>query len=482
MKNNNIIFSNFYIIYTLLIIAKKMLNIINIQFGRNKNTDIRLKKVSNQGNIVPSRPQTAKHPYKIISIKEFPKKNFEIEKYSKNKFIQRGTNLDILNNMNKMKKNISFIEENKSNRNNIKYKHIFDHSSFINNKDLLLNYKYNNVYDRKVKVFSKSQKKKDNLLKNRINGFDFKKNKLFVNKRANTSYKKKVSSFSMNKYIENYIEKDKINELKHNNKSLNTFENSFLYKDEDYNIQVMKFLSEIVNKETLKRSNTSDNNNYNIRKNFHTTNNIKNNNGNTTRNLMIKRYSNNYPNNMTLSFSKNKNVELKPYVVNIKEKFGLSDSANSNSNYNFRKNYEYYNHYPKKQSARVSPSKGPIGNTIPKYRPLSAKINYSIKDRNIMNISVDKDKDKKVDKNNNRKYRIKIRTKSKKKKKYKIKGKTYRIFRSHENKSIHKKYNRVFECEKNSDIFDYLILPKDSEKKANEKENNKLIEFAHVNH
>lgn len=463
-----------------------MLNIINIQFGRNKNTDYRKKKVNNQGNIIPSRPQTAKHPYKIISIKEFPRKNFETAKISKNKFLQRGTNLDTLNNMNKMKKNISFIEDKRSDRNNIQYKHIFDHSSFINNKDLFLNYKNNNLYDRKIKVFSKSQKKKDNLLKNKINEFDFKKNKKCVNKRANTSYKKKVSSFSMNKYIENYIEKDKINELKHNNKSLNTFESSYLNNDDDYNIQVLKFLSEIVNKENLKRNNTTDNNNYNYNhnhnnsKNFHTTNNIVNKNGNNTRNLMIKRFSNNYPNNMTLNFSKNNNIELKPYVVNIKEKFGLTDSTNSNSNYNFRKNYDYQIHHQKKQSARISPSKGPIENNIPKYRPLSAKINYSIKDRNIMNISVDKDK--KVDKNSSRKFKIKIKTKSKKKKKYKIKGKNYRIFRSHENNSIHKKYNRVFECEKNSDIFDYLILPKDSENKTNGKDNNKLIEFAHVNH
>ena len=461
-----------------------MLNIINIQFRRNKNTDYKIKKVSNQGNIIPSRPQTAKHPYKIISIKEFPKKNFEIAQSSKNKFLQRGNNLDTLNNMTKMKKNISFIEENRANRNNMQYKHIFDHSSFINNKDLFLNYKNINLYDRKIKVFSKSQKRKDNLLKNKINEFDFNKNKKLVNKRANTSYKKKVSSFSMNKYIENYIEKDKINELKHNNKSLNTFENTYLNKDDDYNIQLIQFLSDVINKESLKRNYTSDYNNYNYNhsKKFHTTNNIINKNSNTARNLMIKRFSKNYPNNLTLSFSKNKNIELKPYVVNIKEKFGLIDSANSNSNYNFRKNYEYHIRSQKKQSARISPSKRPTENYIPDYRPLSAKINNSIKHRNIMNISVDKDK--KIDKNSSRKFnfKIKIKTKSKKKKKYKIKGKKNRIFRSHENNSIHKKFNRVFECQKNSDIFDYLILPKDSENKANIKDNNNFLEFAHVNH
>jgi hypothetical protein len=185
---------------------------------------------------------------------------------------------------------------------------------------------------------------------------------------------------------------------------------------------------------------------------------------------------------MTLNLSKNKNIELKPYIINIKEKFGLIDSANTNSNYNFRKNYEYHIHSQKKQSARISPSKRPTENYIPDYRPLSAKINNSIKHRNIMNISVDKDK--KIDKNSSRKFnfKIKIKTKSKKKKKYKIKGKKNRIFRSHENNSIHKKFNRVFECQKNSDIFDYLILPKDSENKANVKDNNNFLEFAHVNH
>ena len=458
-----------------------MLNIINIQFGRNKNNDYIIKNENNIGNIIPSRPQTAKHPYKIISIKEFPRKNFEIEKSSKNKFLQRGSMLDTLNNMNKMKKNISSIEESRSNRNNINYKQIFDHSSFINNRDLFLNYKYNNLYEKKIKVFSKSPKRKDNLLKNKINEFDFKKNKKFVNKRANTSYKKKVSSFSMNKYIENYIEKDKINELKHNNKSLNTFESTYLNNDDDYNNQVMKFLSEVINKEKLKRNNTSDNNTYyNHSKKFHTTNNIINKNSKNARNLMIKRVSNNYPNHMTLIFPKNKNIELKPYVINIKEKFGFTDSANSNSNYNFRKNYEYHIHFQKKQSARISPSKRQNGNNIPKYRPLSAKINDSIKERNIMNISVDKNK--KVDKNHSRKFKIRIKTKSKKKKKYKIKVKKNRLFRSCQNNNIHKKYNRVFECEKNSDIFDYLILPKDSENKINGKDNNNFLEFAHLNH
>ena len=459
-----------------------MLNIINIQFEGNKNTDYRIKKENNQGNIVSSRPKTVKHPYKIISVKEFPRKNFEISKNSKNKFLQKGTNLDTLNNINKKKKNISFIEENSSNRNNIQYKHIFDHSSFINNKDLFLNYKYINLYDRKIKVFLKSQKRKDNLLKNKVNEIDFKNNKKFVNKRSITSYKKKVSSFSMNKYIENYIEKDKINELKHNNKSLNTFESIYLNKDDDYNNQVIKFLSDRINKDNLKRNYTSYNNNYNYnhKKKFHTTNNIINKNGKNTRSLMIKRFYKNYPNNMTLNLSKNKNIELKPYVVSLKEKFGLFDGANSISNYNFRKNYEYHIHSQKKQSARISSSKGPTENNIPKYRPLSAKIDYSIKDRNIINISVDKDK--KVDKNSSRKFKIRIKTKSKKKKKYKIKIKKNWIFRSHENNSICKKYNRVFESEKNSDIFDYLIYPKDSENKINEKDNNNFIEFAQDNH
>jgi hypothetical protein len=254
-----------------------------------------------------------------------------------------------------------------------------------------------------------------------------------------------------------------------------------LNNDDDYNNQVMKFLSEVINKEKLKRNNTSDNNTYyNHSKKFHTTNNIINKNGKNTRSLMIKRFYKNYPNNMTLNLSKNKNIELKPYVVSLKEKFGLFDGANSISNYNFRKNYEYHIHSQKKQSARISSSKGPTENNIPKYRPLSAKIDYSIKDRNIINISVDKDK--KVDKNSSRKFKIRIKTKSKKKKKYKIKGKKNRIFRSHENNSIHKKFNRVFECQKNSDIFDYLILPKDSENKANVTDNNNFLEFAHVNH
>ena len=100
--------------------------------------------------------------------------------------------------------------------------------------------------------------------------------------------------------------------------------------------------------------------------------------------------------------------------------------------------------------------------------------------RNILNISIDKDK--KVDKNLSRKFKFRIKTKSKKKKKYKIKVKKERIFRSHVHNSIHTKYNRVFECEKNSDIFDYLILPKDSENKVKGKDNNNFLEFAHVNH
>jgi hypothetical protein len=327
-------------------------------------------------------------------------------------------------------------------------------------------------------------------MKYNIKEFNFKNNKGLFMKRTNSDYKKKVSSFSMNKYIENYVLKTKSKDKAYNS-SININENTYSlinYNDDD-NIQVINFLSEIINTEILKNKNhkklTNNNNNY------YTTNNIYNSNINNkefTRNLIIKRHNSNYQKKESLNNSKNANNEIKPIIINIKRKFGLITEKTENQKYknSFRNNIENNIKFRKNQSTRLTTIKKSKENNLSKYRPLSATNKNILKEKNLK-----VEKDNKIDDNKNEKYIIKAKCKKKFKfnKNIRIKNKKKKMFNSHDNSELQKylidlnnKFNspnnHKFENKKNSDIYEYIILPKENEENLDEKEvkNNKEID------
>ena len=160
---------------------------MNIQFGNNKNNTNKVKKIYNQGNIITARPQTAKYPYKILSIKEFPKPKCE------DILKERKAKLKI-----NMKKSFSFIEDSKTGynkKNQIKKKNLFNHSSLGNNKVLFTN---NHGHEKIRKIFSASQRKTNLFsINNNDNEFyidEIKKNNELLKKRGievNNDNKKK---------------------------------------------------------------------------------------------------------------------------------------------------------------------------------------------------------------------------------------------------------------------------------------------------
>ena len=462
-----------------------MLNIINIQFGNSKNNTNKVKKVYNQGNIITARPQTAKFPYKILSIKKFPEPNFKESKKpktTKNKFIYKNSSLYTTNNIYTMK-SFSFKEEFRPKNGDIKSKNRFNRSSFGKNNDIFYNHYEKNGNNNIFKVYYSTHRRNENLLskKYNINEFDFKNTKGLFMKRANSDYKKKVSSFSMNKYIENYFDKTKSKDRAYNN-SLNINENTYslINNNDDDNIQVINFLSEVINTEILKNK---------IHKNFahnnyYTTNNIYNGNMNNmefTRNLIIKRHNSNYPNKASLSNSKNANNEIKPIIINIKKKFGLITEKTENQKYknSFRNSIENNIKFRKNQSSRLTSIKKSKENLMSKYRPLSATNKNILKEKNL---NVEKD-------NKNEKYIIKTKCKKKFKFNKNIKNKKKKMFNSHDNSEFQKylidlnnkfnsPINHKFINKKNSDIYQYIIVPKENEENLDEKEvkNNKEIE------
>lgn len=262
-----------------------MINIINIQFEKNKNGIKKVAKISNQGDTVTSRPQTAKHPYKILYVKEFQKPNYEKKKIIK---IPKKNDLYTFNNIYTMKKSFSFKDES------LKKKYKKDYKSYK-----IENQSSSEILDKQniLNIFNSNKTNYDNYIyfKNIIKEFENVKSQNFDVKKGNNSNKKKVSSFSMSKYIENYIKKDNKKEnIKKKILNKNEDSNDKYKINNDDNTQVMNFLSEIINTQKAKNSRQKVNNMYKSNYNYYTTNNIFNYNINNTRNLIFKNNINNY--------------------------------------------------------------------------------------------------------------------------------------------------------------------------------------------
>ena len=477
---------------------------MNIQFGKNKNNTNKVKKIYNQGDIITARPQTAKYPYKILSIKEFPHP-FCDDIIKTKKSIKN--NIYTIDNIYTMKKSFSYVgncQKGNLKKNELKSKYRFNQSSYDNNYILATNYKKNDCFkDKKlIKIFSINSGKKDLLS---INSDNNKNRKLNIQRgfSGNASNKKKVSSYSMSKYIEKYnLNNNKnliINTNTNENINSNNYNNDKYKINYDDNIQVQHFLSEVINTEFL-------NNNYI----YHTTNNILKNynkNKSNTRNLIINHYyNNNNQNKISLS------NELKPIIIKEKIDFlrDINDNTKTNNFLNNKKKLEIGIKLRKNKSSKIPQTKHKTENYVhnnniiiisniinnnndikKNKKSLSIETDKTIskekykekekKDKKIIEDKKEK-KDKKnkkdfsVSKEKNKSNRIRFRIKNKYKKKFKfhqelsIKNRKKKIFKSHEINNGFLKYfsksnnYRGLKYKKNSDIFDILYLPQESEK------------------
>ena len=480
-----------------------MLNILNIQFGRNKNNTDKVKKIYNQGNIITARPKTSKFPYKILSVKESPKINFDEKKTEKKNtkyiFMNKLTYLYSIIDQNQMKKSFSFKDKSltkKYNRNKLKSKQIFEQSSIDNN---FSKFSYNNKnefnnYKINKKLFFESKAKSPEIEKNKKVPILNNDKKLFINiKKGNDSNKPKISSYNMSRYNEIYIKNNKeksMNKIDNPN-SKNIYSNMIKNNNNNNedNIQVMNFLSEIVNYGNLKNNFKENYNNY-----YYTTNNIFINNfknKNNARNLILDKQFDNYKNKVNISYDKK--PKIKPIIINMKGNFDIDDNRENNKNYNNtykKKIFESDIKLKKVKSPGLSTDKSKEIKSEKKYnsfRPFSAFNNEEIKknksNKNMVSKDMDKDKDIKEDKDNIEKFKIKSLSKKKLifKKEAKIKNKKSKIFKSYEINNGYQKYldnlnnhnkflfnyksneSSRLEFKKNLDIYNYIVLPKEAE-------------------
>ena len=432
---------------------------MNIKFGKNMNNTNKVKKIYNRGNIITARPQTAKYPYKILSVKEFPKPNQDNLKNTKNDKNSHIFECYIKNyNKNPIKKSFSFVHD--SQKGVYIKKEIENKSSF-------------------KRFFLANHKKYLTSINNDINRTSLIKNRKLLIKRGINSNKKKDSSYSKNRYIEKYIDKEMLN---YNNKSLNI-----------NNIQIKNFLSETINNNNLQNfnyNNTANNIIINYKK-------FKN----STRNPIIPRHYNNINQNKTnLSYNKNRVNQLKPLIINFKENFDLihGEKVNNNNHNIFLK---YHNKCANEIKLNTQKSSR-VQKTIPKKKINKRKTIRKEENKNYTINSINKNN---FTKNNNwknrgnfgiNKYKKKLRlsknTKIKNKKKKVIhnkdieneffryinnfkKGKFHYINRTKD--SFHGLENR-----KNYDIYDYLISPKNSEGITDISNKNYYIEYKYNNH
>ena len=481
-----------------------MLSIINIQFGKNKNNTNKIKKVYNQGSIMTVRPQTAKYPYKILSIREFPKpicdKIKKIKSYKspnkKTQYILKGQF---------MKKSFSFTEEFQKENNKkeeSKMKNGFSQSSvdfnymLFSNSQKIVRYRDNK---KRKRIFSAKHRSKDlsSINNDFSNEIMIEKNRKLSKKGIqNNDNKKKVSSYSMSKYIEKYIDK----ELLDNNKkvNLNTNPNQILNPNiynninikYDNNAQIINFLSEIINKE-----------NYN-KYNYNTTSNSLNNytkNKNNTRNLIIKKYYENNKKKISLSYNKNAFNEIKPFVINYKNKSNLFDNSKEiKKNYIVKNRNKFENEIKvnKNISPKISIIKYKTENNVSLLKPLGNEIN---KKKEIRNNIEKEEKSINIKTYNVEKYKInnKYKRKFKINKNFRLKNKKKKILKNHDvnngflkyinslNNDKHYKNSpqnyRGFQFGKNCDIYDYLISPKNSIGITEEATKNDYTEFKSIN-
>ena len=389
-----------------------MLSVVNIKFGNNNNNKV--KKIYNKGDIILVRPQNMRYPYKIISVKE---KKIKIAENIKLVKIQSQNKLFTLNDICSIS---NFGNPSPMNNTNQINNSIGKDNFIIRNSNKLK--KYNSEIAIRKKIIEIEKQKEINNNKENIRQRNFDDN-FFL--------KKKGLSYNNSKFADNFF--------KNNNKNLKININS------DNKEETLKFFyydSTLINNEKNKKC-------YRLKYDQLTSGIIRS--DCNEKNLIFKR---NFDNIKNIKQIKNRNDRM------LKVK-GMK---------NFKSNKDIK--LRRQKSTKIEGIKSHEKITIKTKRPYSTdnrkrhqRINFELKIAN-----------KKYKLEENKNFLEKDNKFRKEKKKFKIQKELKTMesnngflnYLNEVNKGFQQnviKLNKFIELKsrKNSDIFDYIVLPQKSE-------------------
>ena len=389
-----------------------MLSVVNIKFGNNNNNKV--KKIYNKGDIILVRPQNMRYPYKIISVKE---KKIKIAENTKIVKIQNQNKLFTLNDICSIS---NFGNPSPMNNTNQINNSIGKENFIIRNSNKLK--KYNSEIAIRKKIIEIEKQKEINNNKENIRQRNFDDN-FFL--------KKKGLSYNNSKFADNFF--------KNNNKNLKININS------DNKEETLKFFyydSTLINNEKNKKC-------YRLKYDQLTSGIIRS--DCNEKNLIFKR---NFDNIKNIKQIKNRNDRM------LKVK-GMK-AFKSNKDIKLRR----------QKSTKIEGIKSHEKITIKTKRPYSTdnrkrhqRINFELKIAN-----------KKYKLEENKNFLEKDNKFRKEKKKFKIQKELKTMesnngflnYLNEVNKGFQQnviKLNKFIELKsrKNSDIFDYIVLPQKSE-------------------
>lgn len=389
-----------------------MLSVVNIKFGNNNNNKV--KKIYNKGDIILVRPQNMRYPYKIISVKE---KKIKIAENIKIVKIQNQNKLFTLNDICSIS---NFGNPSPMNNTNQINNSIGKDNFIIRNSNKLK--KYNSEIAIRKKIIEIEKQKEINNNKENIRQRNFDDN-FFL--------KKKGLSYNNSKFADNFF--------KNNNKNLKININS------DNKEETLKFFyydSTLINNEKNKKC-------YRLKYDQLTSGIIRS--DCNEKNLIFKR---NFDNIKNIKQIKNRNDRM------LKVK-GMK-AFKSNKDIKLRR----------QKSTKIEGIKSHEKITIKTKRPYSTdnrkrhqRINFELKIGN-----------KKYKLEENKNFLEKDNKFRKEKKKFKIQKELKTMesnngflnYLNEVNKGFQQnviKLNKFIELKsrKNSDIFDYIVLPQKSE-------------------
>ena len=399
-----------------------MLSVVNIKFGNNNNNKV--KKIYNKGDIILVRPQNMRYPYKIISVKE---KKIKIAENTKIVKIQNQNKLFTLNDICSISNFGTPSPMNKTNQIN---NSIGKENFIIRNSNKLK--KYNSEIAIRKKIIEIEKQKEINNNKENIRQRNFDDN-FFL--------KKKGLSYNNSKFADNFF--------KNNNKNLKININS---DNKEESLKFFYYDSTLINNEKNKKC-------YRLKYDQLTSGIIRS--DCNEKNLIFKR---NFDNIKNIKQIKNRNDRM------LKVK-GMK-AFKSNKDIKLRR----------QKSTKIEGIKSHEKITIKTKRPYSTdnrkrhqRINFELKIGN-----------KKYKLEENKNFLEKDNKFRKEKKKFKIQKELKTMesnngflnYLNEVNKGFQQnviKLNKFIELKsrKNSDIFDYIVLPQKSEDIYNNKTNYK---------
>ena len=389
-----------------------MLSVVNIKFGNNNNNKV--KKIYNKGDIILVRPQNMRYPYKIISVKE---KKIKIAENIKLVKIQNQNKLFTLNDICSIS---NFGNPSPMNKTNQINNSIGKENFIIRNSNKLK--KYNSEIAIRKKIIEIEKQKEINNNKENIRQRNFDDN-FFL--------KKKGLSYNNSKFADNFF--------KNNNKNLKININS------DNKEETLKFFyydSTLINNEKNKKC-------YRLKYDQLTSGIIRS--DCNEKNLIFKR---NFDNIKNIKQIKNRNDRM------LKVK-GMK-AFKPNKDIKLRR----------QKSTKIEAIKSHEKITIKTKRPYSTdnrkrhqRINFELK---IANKKYKLEENKNFLENNNKFRKEKKKFKIQKELKTMESNNGFLNYLNEVNKGFQQnviKLNKFIELKsrKNSDIFDYIVLPQKSE-------------------